>query len=486
MASNSYPQLNRFKSPAEFRGRLRELAIELPLDERILSAAESSPLAQPIRIFGKTVGNRWAVHPMEGWDGTEEGKPTTHTLHRWRNFGRSGAKLVYGGEAVAVRHDGRANPHQLLICPEHEKGFAELLGSLRKSHIEFFGDDRDLLVGLQLTHSGRFSRPDPEGKPKPRILYHHPILDHRVGIDPSDDRLLLRDEQIEELIVSYIRAAALAREIGFDFVDIKHCHGYLGHEFLSARTRPGRYGGSLENRTRFLREIVEGVHREVPGLPIAVRISAFDTVPFRADERGRGVPEDFSHYLPYEFGFGVNRDNPLQTDLSETLALVGMLDRLGIRLINLSCGSPYYSAHILRPAYFPPSDGYWSPQDPLIDVARQIHTARTIHQRFPKQIHVGSGYSYLQQFLPLVAQAVVRENWISCVGIGREVLSYPELPADTLAGGELQSKKLCRTFSDCSTGPRNGLISGCYPLDPYYKQLPEAEKVKRQRTYAGG
>jgi len=483
MIRNSHPQLNRFKTLPEFRARLEELEIELPLDEHFLSAAEGSPLAQPIQIFGKTVGNRWAVHPMEGWDGTEKGEPTAHTLHRWRSFGRSGAKLIYGGEAVAVRPDGRANPHQLLICAEHQKGFAELLGSLREIHIESHGTDRDLLVGLQLTHSGRFSRPEPDGKPKPRILYHHPILDRRVGIDPSDDEPVLQDEQIEELIVSYVRAAALAGEIGFDFVDIKHCHGYLGHEFLSARTRAGRYGGSLENRTRFLREIVEGIRREVPELPIAVRISAFDTVPFRADEEGRGTPEDFTHCLPYEFAFGVDRDNPLQTDLSETLELIGMLDRLDIPLINLSCGSPYYSAHILRPAYFPPSDGYWPPRDPLIEVARQIHTARTIHRRFPNRIHIGSGYSYLQQFLPLVAQAVVRENWISCVGIGREVLCYPELPADTLAGRGLQQTKLCRTFSDCSTGPRSGLISGCYPLDPYYKQLPEAEIVKRLRTY---
>jgi NADPH2 dehydrogenase len=486
MAKNNYPQLNRFKTVPALKARLEALGIELPLDERILSAAEGSPLARPIEIFGKTAGNRWCVLPMEGWDGTAEGKPSDHTLHRWRSFGRSGAKLIYGCEAAAVRHDGRANPHQLLICREHEKDFAELLGSLRDIHLQSFGDDRDLLVGLQLTHSGRFSRPDPDGKPKPRILYHHPLLDRRVGIEPSDDTQLLTDEQIEELIFSYIRAAALAAEIGFDFVDIKHCHGYLGHEFLSARNRPGRYGGSLENRTRFLREIVAGIRREAPGLPVAVRISAFDTVPFCADEGGVGRPEDYSRCLPYEFGFGVDRDDPLRIDLSETLELVGMLHRLDIPLVNLSCGSPYYSPHILRPAYFPPSDGYWPPRDPLFEVAQQIHTARTIHRRFPKQLHIGSGYSYLQQFLPLVAQMAIRENWISFVGLGREVLCYPGLPADTLAGGRLQTKKLCRTFSDCTTGPRNGLISGCYRLDPYYKQLPEAEIVKRKRGYGSG
>jgi 2,4-dienoyl-CoA reductase-like NADH-dependent reductase (Old Yellow Enzyme family) len=483
MFRSSYPQLNRFKTTTAFRARLKELSVELPLEEQILSAGEGSPLAEPIKIFNKTVGNRWCIHPMEGWDGSEEGKPSAHTFHRWQSFGRSGAKLIYGGEAVAVRHDGRANPNQLLICPENQKDLAALLESLRQAHRQSFGSDRDLLVGLQLTHSGRFSKPDRGGKPKPRILYHHPLLDRRVGIDPEDDSVLLSDEEIEEIIDCFVRAAGLATETGFDFVDIKHCHGYLGHEFLSAHTRPGRYGGSLDNRTRFLREVIEGIRRDVPGLPIAVRFSAFDTVPYYAGEGGIGRPEDFSHCLPYKYGFGVQPYDPLQIDLTEPITLLDRLDRLRIRLVNISCGSPYYCPHILRPAYFPPSDGYWPPEDPLIEVARQVHTARRLHQRFPNQVHIGSGYTYLQQFLPLVAQAAVRNDWISCVGIGREVLSYPELPADIIAGRSLQQKRLCRTFSDCSTGPRNGLISGCYPLDSYYRALSHAEVVRRLRTY---
>jgi len=148
MATNLYPQINRFRNVSEFKARLQRLEIELPLDERILSAAEGSPLARPLEVFGKTAGNRWCIHPMEGWDGTAEGKPTAHTRHRWCGFGRSGAKLIYGCEAVAVRHDGRANPRQLLLRPEHAGDFAELLESLRNTHIRCFGDDRDLLVGL--------------------------------------------------------------------------------------------------------------------------------------------------------------------------------------------------------------------------------------------------------------------------------------------------------------------------------------------------
>jgi hypothetical protein len=102
---------------------------------------------------------------------------------------------------------------------------------------------------------------------------------------------------------------------------------------------------------------------------------------------------------------------------------------------------------------------------------------------------VGTGYSYLQEYLPHVAQAVVRAGWIDAVGLGRMVLSYPDLPRDVLEGGVLKRKQVCRTFSDCTTGPRASLISGCYPLDPYYRGLPEAEalrRVKEERKAEGG
>jgi hypothetical protein len=90
---------------------------------------------------------------------------------------------------------------------------------------------------------------------------------------------------------------------------------------------------------------------------------------------------------------------------------------------------------------------------------------------------VGSGYSYLQDYLPHVAQAAVREGWVDFVGLGRMVLSYPELPHDTLTHGALQRKLVCRTFSDCTTAPRNGMVSGCYPLDAFYKERPEFEAL---------
>lgn len=484
-AVQNYPRINRFKETSDFRQYLDELGINLPVEDEILTAAQGSPLAAPATVYGKTVGNRWCIHPMEGWDGTESGMPSEYTLRRWKNFGLSGAKLIFGGEAVAVRHDGRANPNQLLYKPENKDGFAQLYNTLTQAHTETFGSSDDLLLGLQLTHSGRFSRPDPDHKQKPRVLYHHPILDKRVGIAPNDDSAILGDDEIEELIRLYIDAAKMAQDVGFEFVDVKHCHGYLGHEFLSAYTRPGKFGGPLENRTRFLRSIAEGIRSEAPGLGIAIRISAFDWVPFCDDEgtrekgkKGVGIPEQFEHCLPYQYGFGVKRDNPLEMDLSETIELLKIIEGMDIPLVNVSCGSPYYNPHIQRPAIFPPSDGYRPPEDPLVGVNRQIQMVRELKEAVPNLWLIGTGYTYLQDYLPHVAQAVVREGWADFVGLGRMVLSYPALPAETLQSGKMAKKAICRTFSDCTTAPRNGMISGCFPLDDFYKKLPEAARLK--------
>jgi 2,4-dienoyl-CoA reductase-like NADH-dependent reductase (Old Yellow Enzyme family) len=273
--------------------------------------------------------------------------------------------------------------------------------------------------------------------------------------------------------------------VGFDFVDIKHCHGYLGHEFLSAHTREGPYGGTFEGRTRFLREVVQGIRSLCPGLHIGVRLSAVDTVPFHCDpsrsangKPSTGVPETRRDSLPYRWGFGVNPLDPTEIDLSEPVRLLLLFEELGIQLVNITAGSPYYNPHIQRPALYPPSDGYLPPEDPLAGVARQLQVTQHLKQRFPNLLMVGSGYTYLQDFLPHVAQAAVREGWVDFVGLGRMVLSYPQFLWEASEGTQIQRKLVCRTFSDCTTAPRNGLPSGCYPLDEYYKSSGLAEKLK--------
>jgi 2,4-dienoyl-CoA reductase-like NADH-dependent reductase (Old Yellow Enzyme family) len=354
---------------------------------------------------------------------------------------------------------------------------------LRREHILTTGSDDGLVIGLQLTHSGRYCRPNEHTRPEPRILYHHPFLDRRLKLPP--DYPLLTDGEIESIIEDFHRAALMAWQIGFDFVDIKHCHGYLGHEFLSAHTREGRYGGTFEGRTRFLREVVQGIRSLAPGLHIGVRLSAIDTVPFHSDpsrsvngKSSAGVAETRPDLLPYRWGFGVNPLDPTDSDLGEPESFLSLLEELGIQLVNITAGSPYYNPHIQRPALFPPSDGYLPPEDPLVGVARQMEATRELKRRFPKLLMIGSGYSYLQDFLPHVAQAAIREGWVDFVGLGRMVLSYPEFLWEASAGTSIQRKLVCRTFSDCTTAPRNGLPSGCYPLDDYYKHSDFAGELK--------
>jgi 2,4-dienoyl-CoA reductase-like NADH-dependent reductase (Old Yellow Enzyme family) len=310
------------------------------------------------------------------------------------------------------------------------------------------------------------------------------VLDRKFNVDPSQP--ILTDSELDRLIERFIDCAVIAEQCGAHFVDIKHCHGYLLHELLGAHTRPGKFGGSLENRTRFLREVAAGIRARTRRLKIGVRLSAFDFVAYKPDpalsdgkKLGPGIPEDLTGALPYRYGFGADAADPTRHDLSEAAAFLRVLESLDIHMVNLSAGSPYYNPHIQRPALFPPSDGYQPPEDPLAGCTRQIAAVGELKRRFPNLAIIGTAYTYFQEYLPHVAQAVVRNGMADAVGLGRMVLSYPTLPRDVLREGKLVRGMICRTFSDCTTGPRNGLISGCYPLDPFYKVLPEAEQLKQ-------
>ncbi len=501
------------KTVEDFRKHVATLNVELLCEDQIV-AGNDSPLAQPIErvvINGKRIGNRWAIHPMEGWDATTTGGATEEVRRRWQRFGESGAKLIYGGEAMAIRPDGRANPNQLIIVEENKKDLAGIRETLVQAHAERFGKADDLVIGFQLTHSGRFCKPNDKKKMEPRVAFRHPILDRKFNV--TSDAQVFTDGEIEELIQCYIRAAKIAWDVGADFVDIKHCHGYLLHEFLGAHTRPGKFGGSFENRTRILREIIAGIRATGNKIEIGVRLSAFDFVPFKPDpalsqpgKLGPGIPEDFSHCLPYRYGFGVNQDHPVEPELSETFKFAELCGELGVKILNLSAGSPYYNPHIQRPAAYPPSDGYQPAHDPLIDVARQINVVRQVKEHLSRKskdesrntalpstfdlrpstpVLVGTAYSYLQEYLPQVAQYVVRNGWTDMVGLGRMVLSYPGILADAVEKGALATKNICRTFSDCTTAPRNGMISGCYPLDKYYSAKPEFQELKEVKKKVG-
>jgi len=483
--SDRFPRVAALRDASGLRARLAELGLELPCDDDVLGPARS-PLAERLDLpdRGPRLANRFVIQPMEGWDGTRDGRPTELTRRRWRRFGDSGAAWIWGGEAVAVRADARANPNQLVL----DETTASAIGSLRRDLVAAArAVGADPWVGLQLTHSGRWSRPEP-GRAAPRVAFRHPLLDARAGV--ADEGAVLSDAEVDDIVGGFARAARLAREEGFAFVDVKHCHGYLLHEFLAARVRPGAYGGeSLGDRLRLLRRLMAAVRDSAPGLAVVVRLSAFDQVPHRAraagHDGGLGPGEPEPHERPYRFGFGLSADAPGQIDLAEPIALARELVTLGVRSLNVTGGSPYYTPHIQRPAAFPPSDGYAPPEDPLVGVVRLLHAARDLKRAVPELAIVSSGWSYLQEFLPHVAQACLRAGWFDAVGLGRMALAYPDLPRDVLAGRAPARRRLCRTFSDCTTAPRNGLVSGCYPLDPFYRALPERERLERAKRGSG-
>jgi 2,4-dienoyl-CoA reductase-like NADH-dependent reductase (Old Yellow Enzyme family) len=465
--SARWVQVKNLASVDAFREHCATLGIDIPIDEHVES---DGVLADNVEVGDGTAGvlrapNRLAALPMEGWDATTDGRPTDLVRRRWERIGASGCGLVWG-EATAVRADGRANPNQLVIDERSVGEIADLRRRLDPSQV----------AGLQLTHSGRWSRPD--GSPSPRTAYVHPLLDRRVGAGTAT---VFTDGELDELADQYVTAAVHAQQAGFDFVDVKHCHGYLLHELLTGYDRDGRFGGDLRGRTEFLRLVVAGIRSRAPGLAIAVRLSAFDMVPFVPLDGGVGGPESSD---PYRFAFGGDGTG-VGVDLTEPNALLVMFGELGVGLVGVTAGSPYYNPHIQRPAYFPPSDGYRPPEDPLVGVARQLAVTSALTAAHPALTIVGAGYSYVQDWLPNVAQAVVASGGASMIGLGRMLLSYPELAADVLAGRPVERSLVCRTFSDCTTAPRNGLVSGCYPLDPFYKVHPhrvELARFKREAT----
>jgi NADPH2 dehydrogenase len=410
-----------------------------------------SILARPVRVGPHTVSNSIAIQPMEGCDGTLDGSPGELTWRRYQRFARGGAGLIWF-EATAVREDGRANTRQLWITRRNVAEFARLREVLGPA-----------LVPIQLTHSGRYS------VPRRIIAYHNPHIDRNTGTPP--DYPLIADDELERLEDDYVRAAALALEAGFQAVDIKAVHGYLISELLGARTRAGRYGGPLENRVRFLRHVIGKLRAEFGNrLMIAVRVNAFDGVPFHRDPTtGLGVPCAFE--LPYPYGWGVDAANPLREDLREVHQAIAWFREWGVQLLNISLGSPYYNPHIGRPFEKPDEGNYEQPEHPLLGVDRHFRISAELQHAFPDLPVVGSGYSWLQKYSINAGAQNIAAGDIRFFGVGRGALAYPDFARDALEKGELDERRCCKTLTYCTylmrqkNHPLGQFPTGCPPFD---------------------
>jgi NADPH2 dehydrogenase len=445
----------KFRSLDDIRAEVQRLGLSLRFDEDL------APLLRPVRIGPLTAGNALCIQPMEGCDCTPDGHPDELTFRRYRRFGAGGAKLIWG-EAAAVTDEGRANPRQLLISDATIGGIARMFNECRQAHLDTFGSDAGLVIGLQLTHSGRYSCR------QPLIATRCPLLDPR-----TKNPRVLTDAELDRLPDLYVHAAKLARDVGFHFIDVKQCHRYLLNEMLGARGRPGPYGGDFENRTRLARTIIQRIRSEVPGVVIATRMNVFDGVPFGGD-RGSG-----------EAVWGADCYDADVPDLTEPIRWIDEMRTLGVDLVNVSLGNPYASPHLIRPFEYPPPDGYETPEHPLIGVDRHFRLTETIQRAFPDLPVVGSGYSYLQEFFPQAGAANILDRRTTFVGVGRASLSQPDFGRLLMQTGKLDRKRVCRTFSYCTALMRSKhnelgqFATGCPPFDKEaYGPLWELAKRK--------
>ena len=433
-----------FHSLRQLREQIAELDLELKVSDDL------SPLFEPASAAGLRLPNRLAVLPMEGCDAQPDGSPAELTFRRYRRFAAGGAGLLWF-EATAVVEEGRANPRQLWLHPGSAAAFASLVEDSHRAARRALGERHRPFLVLQLTHSGRYSRPG--RTPGPIIAHHSPYLDPIQKLPP--DYPLISDEELEQLEDRYVDAAALAQRAGFDAVDIKACHRYLVSELHASFTREGLYGGSFENRSRFFRNVVAKIRESVPGLHVTSRLNAYDA-------------------MAYPYGFGVDREDPSKPDLEEPVALVRFLRGMGAPVVNITIGNPYYNPHVNRPFDLPTAGGTLPTESPLVGVARFIEIVSLIQRRFPDMLVVGGGYSWLRHFFPNVAAAAVRDGWVSLVGVGRMAFAYPDFARDLSESGQLDPERVCVACSACTQIMRDGGRSGCVPRDaeiyePIYK-----------------
>jgi len=435
----------RFKTLDDLRAKVGALGLDLPLD------VDLSPLARRVRIGRKETPNALAIHPMEGCDGTADGRPDTLTVRRYQRFAHGGSGLLWF-EATAVVPEARANPRQLLVVESNADAYARLRDVALVAGREANGAGYDPYTVIQLTHSGRYSRP--VDKPAPIIAHHDGLLDEAMHI-PADYPLV-PDDYLDRLQDRYVEAAKLAARCGFDGVDIKSCHRYLLSELLAAHTRPGKYGGPFENRTRMLLSVVRRVHDEVPGVDLTLRLNVYD-----------------GH--PYPWGWGVSSDDASVPDMTEPLRLIGLLRDAGVVLINVTVGNPYYTPHINRPFDTNTVGGYVPDEHPLVGVERMIRLARQVKEAYPDLVVVGTGYSWLRHYLGNAAAGVLARGWADLVGVGREAFAYPDFARDLLTTGQMNARKACITCSRCTQIMRDHGRTGCAVFDkeiygPIYKE----------------
>lgn len=391
-------------------------------------------LNRKIEIGGTTAENRIVIQPMEGCDCNCDGSPSELTERKYKKFVLSGAGIIWF-EANAVCKEGRTGERQMMLTRENLSVFRKFVSELKEEAVKEIGFAPKFI--LQLTHSGRQSI-------VPMIAYRNPVYE---ATRPVTDSNIVSDGYLDALPEKYFGSALLAREAGFDGVDMKCCHGYLVQEFLSAYNREGRYGGSLENRARLYIESYK-------------KLSTLAEKDFMIASRF-----DPSDMVSKPYGFGTDENNNL--DLTEAKKILHILQGYGLKLVNITLGNPYYNPHVNRPFRV----GAYRPDESAEEgLKRFCNVESALKKEFPDMLIVGSGLSYYRDGMMEQAEKQIENGICDLVGFGRCALAYPEFYRDYL-NGAFDGKKTCVACSKCTVLMRNKRVSGCATFDAYYKNL---------------
>ncbi|MFX0021265.1 MAG: flavin oxidoreductase/NADH oxidase [Candidatus Hermodarchaeota archaeon] len=441
-----------YKSINQLEKKITELGLDIPVYPRL------EILQQRVKVLNLFIPNRLAIQPMEGFDASSEGSPEDLTYRRYERYAKGGAGLIWF-EATAINNDCRSNPHQLVLSEENYEDLKKLVSFTRKicnKSLKKLGFRNKCVLIIQLNHSGRYSVKN--GIKYPIRAYHNAELDNAKNLSTKDG-IVITDEELRKIEDEWVQKAILAKEIGFDGVDIKACHGYLIHELFTSRLREdSKYGGmSLKDRTRLFLNIIRKLNEKLKNernFILTSRISVYDGI-------------------PYPYGFGVkaidNETFPASIDLTESLEVINKLYKLGVKLINITAGNPHYKPQITRP-FDQAIKGRSLPEEhPLYSVNRLLNLATLIKNHLPEDmVIVGSGYSYLRQFAGYIASGMAHEKRVDICAFGRMALANPNFPKQIFQEGVIDKKQVCITCSKCSEFMKLGQNVGCATRDPQY------------------
>ena len=407
---------------------IKRVGVELPVSEPLDSLKTS------LQLYGKRIPNRLAIHPMEGCDGTPNGAPGELTFRRYKRLSAGAAGLLWI-EACAVKNGGRGNARHLFLNGDTKPVFKEMVCRILTSAKMASGEDFRPFTVLQLTHAGRYSKPNTDATSIVAVT-ENPFLDPLS----NPKRRYITDEELKLLEDQYVETASLALETGVDAVDIKACHRYLISELLSAHTREGQYGGCFDNRVRFLLNIIDKVKIKV-GIDVTLRINAFDAI-------------------PYPYGWGTDENG--QPSLDEPRRLMQILWEKGVRMVNITTGNPYYNPHIGRPADTGP---YTAPEHPIESAARMLQIIREMKASAPGMIIIGTGFSWFRDYGANIAAGCIEKGWMDMAGFGRQSLAYPDFARDIIVDGAMARNKCCTACTRCTELMRFGGKTGCVIRD---------------------